>query len=54
MSIMNRNRQDNLKKAAAAHRDNIQKNIQHRLEIARSKGDESLIRQLEAEANYFN
>ncbi|GAC1463305.1 MAG: hypothetical protein NVS2B14_11200 [Chamaesiphon sp.] len=54
MSIMNRTRQDSLKKAAAAHRDNIQKSLQHRLEIARAKGDENLIRQLEAEASYFN
>jgi hypothetical protein len=51
---MNRNRQENLKQAAAAHRDSIQKSIQHRLEVARAKGDENLVRQLEAEANYFH
>jgi len=54
MSIMNGNRQEAVKQAAATHRDNIQKSLQHRLEIARSKGDENLVRQLEAEANYFH
>ncbi|WP_431191314.1 arginine synthesis PII-interacting regulator PirA [Funiculus sociatus] len=54
MSIMSGRRQDNRKNAAAAHRENIQKSLQHRLEVARAKGDEALVRQLEAEANYFN
>lgn len=51
---MNRNIQAKAKKAAQAHRDNIQKSIQHRLEVARSNGDETLISQLEAEINYYN
>ena len=52
--IMNRNIQGKAKKAAEAHRDNIQKSIQHRIEVARANGDESLLRQLEAESNYYN
>lgn len=51
---MNRNRQQIIKQAAEAHRQNLQKNVQRRLEIARAKGDENLVRQLEAELNYFN
>jgi hypothetical protein len=51
---MNRNRQQAAKQAAEAHRQNIQKSLQHRLEVAKAKGDENLIRQLEAEINYFN
>jgi hypothetical protein len=50
---MNKNRQDLLKQTAAAHRDNLQKNLQHRLEVARSRGDQDLVRQLEAEASYL-
>ena len=52
--IMNRNIQGKAKEAAVAHRDNIQKSIQHRMEVARANGDESLLRQLEAESNYYN
>lgn len=54
MFAMNRNRQQLAKQAAEAHRVNIQKNIQHRLEVAKAQGDERLIRQLEAELNYCN
>lgn len=50
---MNKISHDTLKQAAAVHRDTIQKHLQHRLEVARQKGDENLIRMLEAEANYF-
>lgn len=35
------------------HHDNLRQNIQRRLEAARAKGDEALIRQLEAEADYI-
>jgi hypothetical protein len=51
---MNKNRQEALKQVAAVHRDNLRKNLQHRLEVARSQGDENLVRQLEAEASYLN
>lgn len=52
--MMNRNLQGKAKQAAEAHRANIQKSLQHRLEVARANGDENLIRQLEAEINYRN
>jgi len=51
---MNNNRQEVLKKVAVTHRANLQKNLQHRLEVARTKGDENLVRLLEAEANYIS
>jgi plasmid maintenance system killer protein len=54
MSNMNRNRQETLKQAARTHRDNLQKHLQRRMEMARANGDEQLLRQLEAEANYLN
>lgn len=51
---MNRNLHSKAKQAAAAHRVNIQKSLQHRMEVARAQGDENLVRQLEAEINYHN
>lgn len=54
MFAMNKNRNLQAQQAAAAHRDSLKKNLQHRIEVARAKGDESLIRQLEAEASYLN
>jgi hypothetical protein len=53
MFTMNRNRVKKVQDAAAAHRASLQKNLEHRLEVARAKGDEALIRQLEAEASYL-
>lgn len=47
------NRTEVVKKAREAHRENIIRSLQHRLEVARAKGDENLIRQLEAEMRYF-
>ena len=41
-------------KAADTHRVNIQRSLQHRLEVAEAKGDQDLIRQLQAEMNYYN
>jgi hypothetical protein len=38
-----------LKEAADAHRVNIQRSIQHRIEVARSQGNDQLLRQLEDE-----
>ena len=49
MSMMNKNRREELRRTAEIHRANIQKRLQQRLEAARAKGDENLIRQLEAE-----
>lgn len=54
MSTMNNSRQELLKQAAAIHRANLQKNLQHRLEVARSQGNDSLVRLLEQEANYLS
>lgn len=50
---MNRIRQETLKQAASTYRNSLRRNLQHRLEVARTNGDESLVRQLEAEANYL-
>ncbi len=49
---MNQNRLQTTRKAQEAHRQNIQKSLEHRLQVARAKGDEQLIRQLEAEMRY--
>lgn len=54
MFTVNKTRNSKVQNAAAAHRDSLKKNLQHRLEVARAKGDESLIRQLEAEASYLD
>ncbi len=51
---MNKNRQQMLSQAASTHRETLRKNLQHRLEVARSQGNEKLVRQLEAEAAYLH
>ena len=38
-----------LREAAEAHRLNIQRSIQHRIEVARAQGNDQLLRQLEDE-----
>ncbi len=38
-----------LKDAAAAHRINMQRSIEHRIQVARSQGNNDLLEQLEAE-----
>lgn len=43
-----------LQQVKTTHRDNLRSNLLHRLEAARSQGNESLIKQLEAEARYLN
>jgi hypothetical protein len=50
---MNRNRQQVIAQTTQLHRENLRKNLQHRLEVARAQGNEELVRQLEAEANYI-
>jgi hypothetical protein len=45
---MNRKRED-LQRVSDVHRANIQRRLEHRLEVARAKGDENLVRMLEAE-----
>lgn len=47
--MMNTSRREDLKRTAEIHRANIQKRLQHRLEVARANGDAELVRQLEAE-----
>ncbi|MDX2214234.1 MAG: DUF4278 domain-containing protein [Oculatellaceae cyanobacterium bins.114] len=37
---------------AGKHRDNIHRRLQHRLEVARAKGDQALINELEREMEY--
>ena len=46
--------QQTLQNVAETHRTNIQKSLEHRLEVARAKEDKNLIAQLEAEQNYYN
>lgn len=50
---MNKNRQEAVVRTAQAHRENMQRSLQRRLEVARASGDENLVRMLEAEANYL-
>jgi hypothetical protein len=51
---MARNRLESVKQARETHRLNIKRSLEHRLRVAREKGDENLVRQLEAEMNYFS
>ena len=50
---MNKNRQRILTETAQLHQVNLRKNLERRLEAAKARGDESLVRLLEAEANYL-
>ncbi|BAY61717.1 hypothetical protein NIES22_17840 [Calothrix brevissima NIES-22] len=50
---MNTNRLQAANRAKEAHKQNIQRDIERRLQVARSNGDENLVRQLEAEMRYF-
>ena len=50
----NKRHQEILTISAGIHRANIQKRLQQRLEVAKAKGDDNLVRLLEAEAKYFN
>jgi hypothetical protein len=49
---MNRNRL-NASEVSQVHRENLQRNLQRRMEAARVRGDQALLRMLEAEANYI-
>lgn len=42
-----------LNNSKQAHRTNILKTLEHRLEVAKSQGDVNLINQLEAEKKYY-
>ena len=50
---LNINRIQALQKADEVHKQNLKKIVEHRLEVARLKGDEQLIHQLEAEQAYY-
>ncbi len=54
MNTMHKNRQEILRQATQIHRENLRRSLEHRLEIARAKGDDKLVRQLEAEASYLH
>jgi|GEM_PF-985676 hypothetical protein len=47
--MINRNRRQAANKLAEVHRANLQKRLEHRLAVAKAKGDENLIRALESE-----
>lgn len=51
---MSKKRQEILTKAASTYRESLRKNLEHRLEAARNQGNDKLVRQLEAEANYLH
>ncbi|MBE9205453.1 hypothetical protein IQ244_02675 [Nostoc sp. LEGE 06077] len=50
---MSQNRLQAVRQTKEVHRQNLRKNLEHRLEVARSQGDERLINQLEAEMKYL-
>ncbi|MFM6044734.1 MAG: hypothetical protein ACKO2Z_01670 [Sphaerospermopsis kisseleviana] len=50
---MSRNRLQAIQKAEEAHRQSMKKSVEYRLQVAKSQGDENLIRQLEAEQAYY-
>lgn len=49
---MNRNRLNSVE-VNRVHRENLQRNLQRRMEAAKARGDQALLRMLEAEANYL-
>jgi hypothetical protein len=51
---MNNNRQETLKKAKTSHRESMLRSLNARLEVARAKGNDTLVKQLEAEAKYLH
>ncbi len=48
------NRQQRQIEALRTHRLSIQRSLQHRLEVARAKGDKTLVNLLETEAKIYN
>jgi hypothetical protein len=53
VKFMIRNRMEAANKAQEAHKQSILRSLEHRLEVARAKGDDNLVRQIEAEIRYF-
>jgi len=50
---MNNNNLNTHRQATEAHRENLRKNLQHRIEVARAQGNDKLIEQLLQEATYL-
>lgn len=50
--MVNQNRQA-MAQVKAAHRENLRRNLQQRMEAARVRGDEQLLKLLEMEASYL-
>ena len=48
------NKLQGFQKTVEIHRANMQRSLEHRLQVARARKDENLIGQLEAEQNYYN
>jgi hypothetical protein len=51
---MNNNCQEILKKARSSHRESMLRSLNARLEAARANGNDTLVKQLEAEAKYLH
>jgi hypothetical protein len=51
---MNNNRQNILQNASNSHRESMRRSLNARLEAARAKGNDQLVKQLEAEAKYLH
>ncbi len=47
--MMNRNRRQTVNKLSEVHRTNLQKRLEHRIAVAKEKGDNTLVRMLEDE-----
>lgn len=50
---MSRNHNQTIAQTAQLHRENLRRNLERRLEAARASGNQSLVKQLEAEASYI-
>ncbi|MEL4898224.1 arginine synthesis PII-interacting regulator PirA [Crocosphaera sp. Alani8] len=48
------NNQKHLSDVAHLHRSNILKSLEHRLQVAKTKGQSRLVQQLEAEKSYYS
>jgi hypothetical protein len=51
--MVSQNKRQAMTQARETHRLNIQKSLEHRLQVAKIKGNEQLINQLTAEIQYF-
>ncbi|MBD2329114.1 hypothetical protein [Alkalinema sp. FACHB-956] len=50
--MVDQNRQS-IAQVKAAHRENLRRNLQQRMEAARTRGDQQLLKLLEQEASYL-